>query len=61
VTDPFEDEFIDERRPTATGDRARRGVLGLSIGVLLGVVVVAAVVGALILVYYALLPPGSLN
>jgi hypothetical protein len=58
VTDSFQEEFISERLPPST---ARRGILGLSLGVALGVVVAAAIVGALILIRFILLPPGSLT
>jgi hypothetical protein len=42
-------------------DDLKRGVFGLVIAVIAGAVVVAAIVGALILIRYLLLPPGSLN
>jgi hypothetical protein len=58
VTDPFEEEFTDERLPPEGG---RRTILGLSLGLALGAVVAAAIVGALILIRLILLPPGSLN
>jgi hypothetical protein len=55
VTNPFEDEFTAEQRQRPS---VRGGVLGLSVGVLFGVIVAGAILGALILVFFIFVPNG---